>query len=160
MDATRSDERQLQQLQQLQVQQLKEWELKQKLWQLQQELNQQQRLQQAQHAVLVKAERGQGNSGVVKEERRQATVCKPIEYVDANGVTRLSYTDESCDEQVMHWSGGVLPSPHWDPELEARSRQMFQFNETNRLLWLQDQENRKADQQQGNTNTLDLKFKR
>ena len=110
--AIRKAETQLLQLQQRELQQLKLWQLNQQVWQLRQDLKQMQRIQQKQHNIFVKAEPEQENNGVVKEERRQATVCKPIEYLDPNGVTRLSFTDESCDEQVMHQTGGVLPNTH------------------------------------------------
>jgi hypothetical protein len=160
-DAAKNAERQLLQLQRLQLQQLMQAELKQKLWVLQQEVKQQQRLQHSQQTVLAKAEDRQEEPQAVfmKAAFLQKVACKPIEYVDLLGVTHVSYTDESCDETIMHWRGGVFPDPHWDPELEARSRQIFPFDEKNRLLWLQDQGNRKADQQKGNTNTLDINLK-
>jgi hypothetical protein len=156
-DAATNAERQLLQLQrlQLQLQQLMQAELKQKLWVLQQEMKQQQRLQHAQETVLAKAEDRQEEPQVnfVKAELRQKVTCKPIEFVDVLGVTHVSYTDESCDERVMHWNANTtLSDSHWDPELEARSRQIFQFDETDRLIWLQEQENRKKDQQQGSIN--------
>ena len=154
-DAATNAERQLLQLQRLQLQQLMQAELKQKLWVLQQEMKQQQRLQHAQETVLAKAEDRQEEPQVnfVKAELRQKVTCKPIEFVDVLGVTHVSYTDESCDERVMHWNANTtLSDSHWDPELEARSRQIFQFDETDRLIWLQEQENRKKDQQQGSIN--------
>jgi len=103
-DATKNAERQLLQLQRLQLQQLMQAELKQKLWVLQQEVKQQQRLQHSQQTVLAKAEDRQEEPQAVfmKAAFLQKVACKPIEYVGVYGVTRVSYTDESCDEQVMH----------------------------------------------------------
>jgi hypothetical protein len=46
--------------------------------------------------------------------------------------------------------------PQWDKKLEARSRQIFPFmnQESDRLQWLQEQENEKADRQRGNSYTI------
>jgi len=159
-DAATNAERQLFKLRKLEVQQLKQAQLKQKLWVLQQDMKQQQRLQQAQQTVLAKAEGRQEEPRAVfvKAELRQKVTCKPIEFVDVLGVTHVSYTDESCDERVMHWNANTtLSDTHWDPELEARSRQIFQFDETDRLIWLQEQDNRKKDQQQGSSYSINVK---
>ena len=155
-------QKQLQELQQLQVEQQKLWQLQLQAWQLEQELKQQGRIHQKAQTALMggsretlagRQEEGAGKLVFVKAEIRQAAVCKEIKYVDANGVTRINTTDESCDEQVMLGANYVSPRPHWDAELDARSRQIYPHDEQQRLLWLQDQENRKEDQKRGNSST-------
>jgi hypothetical protein len=155
-------QKQLQELQQLQAEQQKQWQLHLQAWLLEQELKQQRRLHQKVQTALMGGSRetlaggqeeGAGKFVFVKADIRQAAVCKEIKYVDDNGVTRINTTDESCDEQVMRGGNFLSPQAHWDAELDARSRQIYPHDEQQRLSWLQDQENRKEDQKQGNSST-------
>jgi hypothetical protein len=61
----------------------------------------------------------------------------------------LSREPNRADERRGEYN---FQRPHWDPELEARSRQIFggwASTEQQRLMWLQDQENLKADRERG-----------
>jgi hypothetical protein len=50
-------------------------------------------------------------------------------------------------------------NPNWDRELEARSREMFPLASQwqQRLLWLQEQENVKADRGKGNSYSIGIR---